>query len=77
LISKKMVNHTVVALVELSVEETGVATTTGDDTLAEEGADANEKEWKGGPEVLEVKLTDEEEAGVAPPAVPDGATLSW
>jgi hypothetical protein len=39
-----MVNHTVVALVELSVEETGVATTTEDDTLAEEGADANEKE---------------------------------
>lgn len=76
LISKKMVVHTVVALVKLSVEVTCVATIAEDDTLAEENADANEKEKKGGPEVLEVELTDAEEACVAPPAVPDGAALS-
>jgi hypothetical protein len=68
---KKMMGHTLVVLVELSMVETGMVMTTEDDKLVE---DEDEEE---DPEVLEVELTDEEVGVVPAPAVPDGALFNW
>ena len=58
-----MIGHTLVVLVELSVDETGMVTTTKDDDVFEDEDDEDDEEED--PEVLEVELTDEEVGVVA------------
>lgn len=77
-ITKKMISHTLVALIELAVRDTGMGTIT-EDRVGDEFAELDEEEEEDkeeGPAVLEVELTEAEVGVVAPPAVPDGASLS-
>lgn len=73
---KKMLSHTLVALVELAVEETKAGGTTLTRDLVDDELDGTEVDTEGAiVGVLGEVLTDEDEGVVAPPAVPEAAAL--
>ena len=70
-----MVSPTLVACMELAVEDDSGTTITED--LVDDELDETEVDKKEVAGVLGEVLTEEDEGVVEPPAVPEGATLSW